>query len=387
MAEYLIQEESLKSIADAVRTKTQKTDELTINEIVSEILNIEDAILNFNVVGGTTQPTNPIENTIWVNTDMDITKWYFSNDEPNIYTVKCAATGLSPWWILSPHILSDGDIVNFTIPEAVTDTYERIMIVDAANNAYYLRTAAGNVLTAWSAGTKVAVRISSNSYPINGYGDDGGTAHIIKWANYYHDEGDVWIKTWPSSVSAFNVIKNNSILVYPVFVNQYINDTWTTKDAYMYLNNSWTKLSTERILFDATSPFAGMTGLWSSINGGSVSETQLDVIIHYSHEGSEVYTTEPIDLSLYNTLHVQVSNYHSKSYMGIITTMIDTTSLTSFDSNYAACAATKAIDKANTEFTLDLTSTTGSYHIWIGNTGGGSAQNFGCNVTKVWLTM
>lgn len=35
--------------------------------------------LNFKVVGGTAEPTNPKENTIWVNTDKKITGYYFSN--------------------------------------------------------------------------------------------------------------------------------------------------------------------------------------------------------------------------------------------------------------------------------------------------------------------
>lgn len=38
--------------------------------------------LNFKVVGGTTQPENPKENTIWVNTDTAITAWAFSPSEP-----------------------------------------------------------------------------------------------------------------------------------------------------------------------------------------------------------------------------------------------------------------------------------------------------------------
>ena len=38
--------------------------------------------LNFEVVGGTTQPTNQKENTIWVNTNTDITSWVFSADQP-----------------------------------------------------------------------------------------------------------------------------------------------------------------------------------------------------------------------------------------------------------------------------------------------------------------
>jgi len=40
------------------------------------------AWLNFKVVGGTTQPSNPKENTIWVNTSAEITSWQLG-DYPN----------------------------------------------------------------------------------------------------------------------------------------------------------------------------------------------------------------------------------------------------------------------------------------------------------------
>ena len=40
------------------------------------------ADLNFTVVGGTTQPNNPKENTIWIITDVEITKWTIDANEP-----------------------------------------------------------------------------------------------------------------------------------------------------------------------------------------------------------------------------------------------------------------------------------------------------------------
>lgn len=38
--------------------------------------------LNFKVVGGTSAPASPKENTIWVNTDTEITGWFFNATEP-----------------------------------------------------------------------------------------------------------------------------------------------------------------------------------------------------------------------------------------------------------------------------------------------------------------
>lgn len=43
----------------------------------------EGVELNFEVVGGTSQPSNPKENTIWVNTSTTITSWVFSAEQPS----------------------------------------------------------------------------------------------------------------------------------------------------------------------------------------------------------------------------------------------------------------------------------------------------------------
>jgi hypothetical protein len=42
--------------------------------------------LNFKVVGGTSAPASPKENTIWVNTDKEITGWVFSPSQPALLT-------------------------------------------------------------------------------------------------------------------------------------------------------------------------------------------------------------------------------------------------------------------------------------------------------------
>ena len=39
--------------------------------------------LNFDIVGGMIQPANPKENTIWVETEQEITGWTFCSDEPD----------------------------------------------------------------------------------------------------------------------------------------------------------------------------------------------------------------------------------------------------------------------------------------------------------------
>lgn len=58
--------------------------------------------LNFRVVGGTEAPANPAENCIWVNTEVDITSWIFSAEEPSpaepgMVWIKVAASSCVPF--------------------------------------------------------------------------------------------------------------------------------------------------------------------------------------------------------------------------------------------------------------------------------------------------
>jgi len=51
-------------------------------QIKQDITVIEGEELNFSVVGGTTEPSSPMENMIWVNTDAEITGWVFQTTVP-----------------------------------------------------------------------------------------------------------------------------------------------------------------------------------------------------------------------------------------------------------------------------------------------------------------
>lgn len=82
--EYLVNSADLTSVANAIRTKGETSAQLVFpSGFMSAIENIKGgAELNFEVVGGTTKPSNPKPNTIWVNTSTAITSWAFSADEP-----------------------------------------------------------------------------------------------------------------------------------------------------------------------------------------------------------------------------------------------------------------------------------------------------------------
>lgn len=83
--EYAVNSADLTAVADAIRTKGETTESLAFpGGFVTAIENISaGAALNFEVVGSTEQPENPAENTIWVNTDTEITGWTFSRNQPS----------------------------------------------------------------------------------------------------------------------------------------------------------------------------------------------------------------------------------------------------------------------------------------------------------------
>lgn len=119
------------------------------------------AELNFEVVGGTTQPTNPTENTLWVNTDTEITGWYFTPTQPE------------------------------------------------------------NMV-----------------------------------------EGEVWFGTGTINTVAFNVLKNNTIMIYPQSAKQYVNGALVNVEAKNYIGGKWVDFWTGT-LYKSGNEFEGVTGGWT----------------------------------------------------------------------------------------------------------------------------
>ena len=79
--EFTVNAHDVSVIADTIRTKGNTTESLTFPEgFVSTIEAI--AAISFHIIGSLTRPANPKNNTIWINTDQEITDWSFSPSEP-----------------------------------------------------------------------------------------------------------------------------------------------------------------------------------------------------------------------------------------------------------------------------------------------------------------
>lgn len=79
---YIARAADLTAVADAIRAKGETSESLIFPAgFVSAIEGIRGgAELNFEIVGGETEPVSPVENTIWVNTNVPINGWGFGSE-------------------------------------------------------------------------------------------------------------------------------------------------------------------------------------------------------------------------------------------------------------------------------------------------------------------
>ena len=173
--------------------------------------------LNFQVIGGTTAPSNPKENTIWVDTDVEITGWDFSAAEP-------------------------------------------------ANPA----------------------------------------------------EGMVWFSVGTASTVAFNALKKNSVMVYPLSAKQYVSGAWVDKTAKSYQNGVWVEWLNELVLVDTDGVRAGYNK--SGSTNTTVTVNSNNIVVEYAGgSGSTAKCSwADIDVTEYSVMKFTITGSGStiKFYVG-----------------------------------------------------------------------
>ena len=270
--------------------------------------------LNFKVVGNP-QPSNPVENTIWVDTDTPITSWVFSATEPGSSDVMALSIiSGSPWYLSAPQSLSAGDVLSFEIPGNVSNTYEAINIADpTTGDEYFVRNSDGSACNAWVKGTKVSVVLSNDTNQLNGYGGNAKTAYIRSYGSYGMTEGMVWIATGTTSTVEFNALKKNGITVYPLGAKQYVSGAWVDKIAKIYQDSGWKSvLSTVYLFKSGEGSLVPFTKKLSGSGSGYACEITTSNITASSYvSDSEAgyvsfYTTNKVDLTGFSTLYFEV---------------------------------------------------------------------------------
>ena len=231
------------------------------------------ASLNFKVVGGTSRPSAPAENTIWVNTATEISSWVLSPVQPE------AASGLA------------------------------------------------------------------------------------------------WITMGSASAAAFNALKKNGIMIYPIAAKQYVDGAWANKAAEIYQNGAWKSFSTEALYLyqpgDQDSFVAeGMskTGSGSDTAAPAVTYGESSAVILPekrssvgTFRGGIVRTAGKIDCSGFSTL----------TFEGIVEGIAEGTGELNIWSEMGSAQITNRVKYASltngsAPVTIDVSDLDGSYYIGLG---------------------
>lgn len=118
------------------------------------------------------------------------------------------------------------------------------------------------------------------------------------------EEGMVWITTGKESVSAFNALKKNCLMVYPLFAKQYVSGAWVQVDAKIY-QNGWNDLLTEVVFFGDgainTDTF-GNTKVATNFNNYSITGGNI-VFSQYV----DVTTTKMFDVTAFKTIEFVIA--------------------------------------------------------------------------------
>ena len=337
--------------------------------------------LNFAVVGNP-QPTNPKNNTVWIDTDNEITEWTFSAENPyavqtDIYTEVGATADrylvsdgsekvqAAPHWTLTDKItLPYGtDTITITASSSSTSTVSHCFYDENGNLVSSVLRQTGTRTYLVPVGAK-SVRVSIR---------ENDTKSVI--AHHYEcDEGTVWIQTSDSSDIEFNALKKNGIMAYPLSVKQIINGVWVDKDKKIYNDGNFGEWWDGK-LYEYGKEWSHITGnlTFKGDEDCSISKGASSFSINSWNGdwGTEAvscvaYFANPIDLTNFNTLVFEgsFSRGGDNPWNGI-GVWSNTTS-----PNWTNCAASSSA-LTNGISTLDVSTLTGKYYcgVWAYYTG------------------
>lgn len=359
------------------------------------------APLNFKVVGGTTAPANPKENTIWVNTDTDINGYIFSGEDPNLLNVAgwalnvTVTNGTKTLTGDSISITSTGEhcITDYTNPHSTIQceagkTYVVQWDYDGDYDSFVVLYPNGS-----SGGAQKGAKLGRLEYTV----PDGvtyfcfsitvGTNKTATFTNIRitekelaFDIGTVWIYTGTSTPAKFNALKKNQIIVNPIAAMQCYSGIWQFKFAQIYKNSKWTNWA--QWLYSHGALFDGME-LVKSYTYGSPTVTynasSINVRCHSNNDTQYLYFPVSANLDGRSKMvmkfksNAAYTSGHSEDWgAGVrfgVSTSTDHTSLAAQAKQYNLAV--------NTEYTIefDVSNLSGYYYVHLMFARGDSASS------------
>ena len=356
--------------------------------------------LNFKVVGNP-QPTNPRENTIWIDTDTKITGYQFSAEYQGKNLLKNTATSQTingvtftvnadgsvtangtaseNTWLgivvyLEPNTTytvsgcpKDGSYETYCVQ--LMDTTDWVSVSEYGNGA--------NFTTSGVTRHEFRMRIGANAtvsnitfYPMIRLASETDAA----WEPYGGaQEGAVWIKTGVFSSGAFNALKKNGIQVYPISAKQYIGGAWVDRTAKIYQGGEW-----HDWMFDlyvdgsewetrALKPSSGWPHVYTpTVTKNTDGSTTVSLTVSGEGGGGVWELKNDIDVTNYKSLCIKCKvSLPSRTDAGVCAHLAVMHRSTSYWETDAAAIRTLPSANNITTYELDIASLDGAYDIAV----------------------
>lgn len=371
--------------------------------------------LNFNVVGGTTQPSNPKKNTIWLNTPTVITRWDISENEPQkvsgnknlmltteksttsngivftlnddgSVTANGTATGLAVfnvWGERNSILLPTGTYTLSGCPSGGSNSSYSL----CNNNTTFSDTGKGITFTLTeptyisfkiriAAGTKVSNIVFRPQL------EKGSMATSFVKGDA---TGQVWISTGVSGFAEFNALKKNGIWVNPIFAKQYVSGSWVEKNAEIYHNGEWSELGSEAVYLLKHFEVNPDDFEFQNYEKGYGSWTITSEKINITGKLFSFQKKATVDLTRFNTVHFRINCNSTKA--GTFHLCASKNSLMgNYLTDLSAPAMVAPAATGEQELTLDVSNLTGLYYIggktsYRNNEGGSTTMD----IFDIWM--
>lgn len=209
------------------------------------------------------------------------------------------------------------------------------------------------------------------------------TTEISSWIlspvePYSPDRAMVWIKIGGSSITEFNALKKNGIIIRPISAWQYLNGIWTEVAAMIY-QNGWKTWFT--YLYSPGDECTDLTGGWEPCkykteSSGStetlptVEKGSASIKISFNSSGyraGALFTIKAVDLTDYSTLEIDVES------VGTVADTVFVGISANKKNNYDPAARQVIYEKdIGKSVELDVSGFTGAYYVFVSMQGTGT---------------
>lgn len=245
--------------------------------------------------------------------------------------------------------------------------------------------AAGGASTALNfkvvGGTSRPSAPGENTIWVNG---EGITSWVLSPVEPQAAEGLAWISIGGASEYAFNALKKNALMVFPISAKVYTGGAWANAEAEIYQNGEWNNFSVtwDGYYFKDGDQYESVTGGWTTDGWNNQATANAGNGILYVESPNQLYaarigTASPIDFSGISKLYVdsptgQGDNFFP-GYLLVCTEKQDYTNV-----------AQITISTAGTT-SINVSDLNGSYYLLLRTLGGQTGNGVGsASIRAIW---